>query len=784
MKRLAAYLDDNRRVVHAVVFGITILLAPTLYMFADVLFTSRHVVLSDEMADLSGQFIYWRIFAIRELGNGNLPLWNPHVFSGMPFLGWAQTALLYPPNWLDLLLPLDKSINIIIVLHVFLAGAFTYLWTLRRGLHPIAGVVAAILFMFGSPYFLHVHAGHMTLLCAIAWLPLIFLTVDEMLQTPSLGWALLGAFAVTMQVLSGDVQACFYTGVITAIYLALNLRKAQQQVKTILGFAGMYFGAMLLGAVQILSSFQAASESVRAGGVGYEFASTFSFAPENFITLIAPGFFGDMANAPYWGRWYLWEMCAFVGVTGFVLAGYAVARVDDRIRRVTLISIATISLVLALGSHTPLFVLLYNWVPGFNRFRGNSKFLIETSLFIALLAGMGLDHLLKARNEHKRAAIVLIIAGLLVGAIAFSFRTQASADHSSDWISRIMLGISDTKESYIPAKAFTNQRFIREAGTFASGSLAIAAGTFVFLGILLFLTRFSPKFVYLVGLIAVVEVLVWGRYTRITFDMASIQSLQMKAFLEQYTGDYRLLCIGHPNLAMWLGRGDIWGYAPLGLKRYTEFMLFTQGRSPDDTTQRLRFSQYHPLYEMLRCRFVSIPTNGMDCVLEQTNAMSQLELISEYQIETNRDAVFQAMTAPSFDPQQQIVLETEPHPIPVRSAEKGTARVVASSSDRLVIEADLPHPAILLITDAYSTGWHARPLSETAQDKYELLPANYILRAVPLSSGHHHFEIEYSPLAFRAGEWISIIAAICFAVMVGIHVTHKFGDQHNLHSGG
>src|SRR5262245_30964962 len=30
---------------------------------------------------------------------GELPLWNPYAFSGMPLLGDGQTAMFYPPNW-------------------------------------------------------------------------------------------------------------------------------------------------------------------------------------------------------------------------------------------------------------------------------------------------------------------------------------------------------------------------------------------------------------------------------------------------------------------------------------------------------------------------------------------------------------------------------------------------------------------------------------------------------------------------------------------------------------
>ena len=152
-------------------------------MFGDVLFTSRPVVLSDSGGDLASQFIYWRVFTAEQLRQGHLPLWNPYVFCGMPYLGWAQTAVLYPTNWLDLLLPLPRSINLGIALHVFLAGLFTYLWGLRRGLHPIAAVVAGALFMFSGSYFLHVYAGHLSLLYAIAWTPLVFASVDEWTRT-------------------------------------------------------------------------------------------------------------------------------------------------------------------------------------------------------------------------------------------------------------------------------------------------------------------------------------------------------------------------------------------------------------------------------------------------------------------------------------------------------------------------------------------------------------------------------------------------------------------------
>src|ERR1035437_4656288 len=83
----------------------------TLGMFGQVLFTPGERVLSG-----------WRQFGFDQLRHGNLALWNPHLFSGAPFFGGFQSALLYPPNALFLVLPLGPAINWSIALHVFLAG--------------------------------------------------------------------------------------------------------------------------------------------------------------------------------------------------------------------------------------------------------------------------------------------------------------------------------------------------------------------------------------------------------------------------------------------------------------------------------------------------------------------------------------------------------------------------------------------------------------------------------------------------------------------------------------
>ncbi len=84
--------EKRIQVACLILFGLTLL------MFVDVLFSPREILLAQQGTDLSAQFVYWREFGFGQLAQGNLALWNPHIYSGVPYFGGFQSALLYPPN--------------------------------------------------------------------------------------------------------------------------------------------------------------------------------------------------------------------------------------------------------------------------------------------------------------------------------------------------------------------------------------------------------------------------------------------------------------------------------------------------------------------------------------------------------------------------------------------------------------------------------------------------------------------------------------------------------------
>jgi len=754
-------------------FGPGLLFLLTLVMFGDVLLDS-HTVLSKLGTDLHTQFLAWRQFGFGHLRNGHLALWNPYLFSGMPFLGEFQSALLYPPNLLHLVLRLAVAINLLIGLHIFLAGLFMYFWALRRGLHPLVATVAGILFMFCGPQVLHIYAGHLPNLYAMPWAPLIFLAIDGLLETRNFKWCLLGMASVSMQILAGHPQYVYFTAMAAVVYVCFRIVRSQGRLVVVAGLTTIFSGAAALTAVQLLTGMDASSWSARGHGIPFEFAAMFSFPPENLLTLVVPTFFGDMVNIPYWGRCYLWEMSLFMGIAGLVLGIIGSIRGDCRLRLFS-VPMVLILLLLALGSHTPLFRVLFNYLPGFNHFRGSSKFIFQASLFLSMLAGVGLHTLLDDQKIDRRIPLCLWSSGL-VSLVSALFLFTFAGDNPA-WRGA-MQGILATKESYLFPEAYSSIEFVNRAAAGASKGLFVAAAMLALLGGLFWALKYGRWLVYGIGLLAILEIFIFARSTRVTFEVDAAVMPPLQRFFEEHPGDYRVLNLANPNLALMSGKGDLWGYDPGVPLRYAQFMAFTQNQEPDQVTQYLSFKSYHPLYRMLRLKYIVFQEGLEIKIMEIRAPLEHLQLIYDYEVVTGRDRIFQAMSG-DFDPGQKVILETQPEPVPLKlgSAKEGEVRIVHSSTDHLTIQADLPSPAVLLITDGYSKDWRAIALDGCAQTQYQVMPANYVIMAVPLSAGHHHFRLEYAPRAFEIGKWISLVSLSAFLGVTVAIVVMKWGRK-------
>jgi uncharacterized membrane protein YfhO len=107
------------------------------------------------------------------------------------------------------------------------------------------------------------------------------------------------------------------------------------------------------------------------------------------------------------------------------------------------------------------------------------------------------------------------------------------------------------------------------------------------------------------------------------------------------------------------------------------------------------------------------------------------------------------------------------------AVDPGTVRVTESSANHLTFEADVNSASILVVTDNFMEGWRIVPLDGSASGSYEIIPANYTLRGVPLVPGHHHFRMEYHPISFVIGAWLSLAGVVAWLAVAGIFVWRK-----------
>ena len=86
---------------------------------------------------------------------------------------------------------------------------------------------------------------------------------------------------------------------------------------------------------------------------------------------------------PYWGRCYSLGNVPVHGRHGFVLALAGVFARRARTPRPTLVALAivVVLLVLAWRGRAVVSGVLYDYVPGFNKFRSNSKFIFPARSF-------------------------------------------------------------------------------------------------------------------------------------------------------------------------------------------------------------------------------------------------------------------------------------------------------------------------------------------------------------------------------------------------------------------
>jgi hypothetical protein len=645
------------------------------------------------------------------------------ILSGAPFAADPLSGLYYPPNWLAFAIAPGLAFNLLAWLHIAWGGLGTWKFSRSLGVSTGPAIVAGLAFA-GMPKLIgHIGLGHVSLVFAVCWTPWVLLAFDRAvrnidvnrLPSAALAGAALGAvflidprWYLSMLLLSG-------AHVVWQVAHSHKRPEGESSGEDLSsGRAALYDAQDGVSNGVGLSWGKAASSLAIAGLMSLAIAAILAAPLGEFVSLStrADLLLGKSAEfslpvshllrslAPEYAGWPEWQIYA-----GIVVLFLALIALASRVRgRWFWAGIVGFSFILALGNLTPLYGLMSTFVPGFSQLRVPPRSLFLSSFALAILAGMGLDQLLKGNIQIRHVRLIgAALAGVtLTLAVWFWLQDQVVLQSAAYVVSVALIGLSVLWAGISVRK--------RSRATILGWCLLIALD-------------FS-----LVNL-ATLEV-------RPIPDTENVQAQIKTDGLRVFSPSYSLP--QHAAASAGLELAD--GINPLQLASYWEYMSQATGFDQDEYSVTLPpFSEDGPQAEW-----------GFKPDATLMGNLSISQVVSAYPI-ADSELQFEKM-------EEGLYIYNNPQTRPRAWVEGGEpVQVLEYTPNRLVMRAS--GPGLLVASELAYPGWEV----EIDGAMGFLEDHEGLLRAVQLTPGKHEVEFTFRSGSLRAGALITLLGLIILA---------------------
>ncbi|MGO8925436.1 MAG: hypothetical protein ACLQU3_00730 [Limisphaerales bacterium] len=724
-----------------------------LTMFPDVILGGRTFIFRD-----FGLFGYPLAYYYRgSFWRGEVPLWNPLSHCGIPFLAQWNTLVLYPGSLFYLLLPLDWSLGIFNLLHLFLCGVTMYALAFRWTGNRLAATIAGLGFAFNG----------FTLNCLIwpnyiaslAWMPLVVLTVER-------AWRLggrqlvLAALAGAMQMFSGTPEVILLTWLLLTALWLLQLCQADPPRRQV--FLRMLSVGLLvagLAAAQLLPFLDLLRASQRSPGL---VADEWAMPITGWANFLVPLFrtFPNGAGVHFQDSQYI-TSSYYLGISMTALALIAAWRVRER--RVRLCAVLTgVCLLLALGRAGGAYTVLLKAFPPLGLMRFPVKFVMLPVFLVPLLAAFAVSTYLaaapEARSRFCRSGLVVGALFLLTIALLIGFAWRHPGPEEL-WPVTVFNGL--TRAAFLVAILGLWFAVGRVSNPRLKWTLALSLTFLVWLDVATHAPRQNPS--------AVREVLQPGLppLTRLQPRPAPGESramLSLQAILV-----YRTLTLTNATTDYLAQRLALYNNSNLieGLPKVDGFFALVL-RDEEEVRSRLypASDAYRaPLADFLSVSQVTSATN----LLEWTARPTALPMATAGQKPLFLDPTntLAALIRADFDPRAAVFLRPEDQ-VRVSVTGRTAARIISSnwSPHRITLVAEAAEPALVVISQCFYHNWRAY----VGDQPTPLLRANYAFQALQVPAGRQQVTLVYEDRAFYCGALVSLIsAAVCIAIWLRRH---------------
>lgn len=346
-----------------------------------------------------------KVFLVRELLQGTFPISNPYILSGAPFWADINLAILHPNTLLYFFSSPFRALTIGIVSSFLIGtiGMYVLGRVLRFGV--FASVLGAIVFGFSGT--LIVYANNIAILQVAVLVPWVMAAWIRYQRTMTGRGLVIFSSAASLQIFSGHPQLTYYTWLLILAYTVFekpNVQSAKFGMKAALLVA-------MVTSVQTVPFIRFMSESTRIGQ-NIAAASSGSLHPLSFIRLLFPGIVGDLSRGTAWIQ--AGGMHGFVGFLPLLLI--PTAWKSGRIGKFFIV-LAAWSLLMAMGTYTPMYGIAYYLIPGIALFREPGQFLFLWTFGVSVGVMAAADALIR-KPERIRfmqgIGIVLLFASGMV----------------------------------------------------------------------------------------------------------------------------------------------------------------------------------------------------------------------------------------------------------------------------------------------------------------------------------------------------------------------------------
>jgi hypothetical protein len=691
-----------------------------------------------------------RQFMVSALREGRLPLWNPHVALGRPFLADIETAVLYPPNLAFVVLDPSVAHALVVAAHAALA-----IWgMLRLGRYlrfdaPVSWLLGCT-FVASQALVSRVQSGQTHYGHAITYLPLLIYlaarTADRLTGRRVL--ALAGALA--LQLLSGHPQIAWLTWLGLGAFLAgrIEWRPAglMHELQGIAGLALAIVAALCLAAPTLLPFLELVLQGNRAART-LESAGAQAMTPFHWSSLAVPN---GSARAFYW------EYNLYSGLAVLVggIAGLAGTLRERQTRG--LLVMAGAGAAFACGGQTPLFALFYHLVPGASVFRLPARGALL--VVAALILGLGL--LLSRRTPPRIAAVGLGLGALLAVCLVALYRAFAPSNVTPLALWPRLAWLAATLAALVLAAGARSQGL----RVLAWCALLIVLGADVGTAIP------SAK-------------AAWQFEVRQQGERPTRDALGRWGLYEPRGAPPRVLIppeLARENSGAVYGWSSVAGYQAVSLARVWRYLHDSLGLTPPAET-----TFPSPLI-YARGPF---PWNSMNLVAGLDAGAGRLVARSDPDprayvalaarvVNGASDAIALMKAGHEFHRTALIegegVLGGATGPGSTRSgAAAARAEILSFSAETISVRTESPASGVLVLAEPWYPGWQARVDGAPAA----CVPVNAWMRGVPVPAGSHEVVLEYRSRWLARGAGLSAITLLCLVGWALRDARHRTGAE-------